>query len=311
VLVTSTDLVVAGMQSLGDTPVHGIAVYARQASAAPTALQAEVVDHDVRLSWTASDPPAGSYTLEAGSVPGASNLLVQDVGGTTTFHAVAPFGTYFVRVRATGAAPGAASVPTNEVALQVGCSAPPAPPTRLSAHVSHVTVNLTWQPPTFTAVARYVIEAGSDTGLTNLARLVLPATETSFTTDAPAGTYHVRIRAENACGTSGAASDVWFTVGGAPLPPAPTGLTITATTQGHPLSPRLYRVEWSPVPGALGYRLEVGSMAGLTDVVSTFVPGTSAGPAGAVFNRHHFVRVRAITAAGIGPPSAEYKLIAR
>lgn len=310
VVATPADLVVIGVQSLGGTPVHGVAVFARQPSPAPTTLDATVVDNAVRLTWIASEPAVGSYTIEAGSTAGAADMLAQDTGSSLpTFEAVAPSGTYFVRVRASGAAPGAQTAPTNEIALRVGCMVPPSSPTRLSALVAGPTVTLSWEAPAFVPAVRYVLEAGSTAGLTNLARLVLPAAQTTFATDAPAGTYFVRVRAENACGASAPSSEVWLTVGGDPLPAAPTGLTITDLTPGMPGGGHSYQVHWTPVAGASAYRLEVGFRPGLADLVSTMVSATSVGPAVPPSGQRLFLRVRAVTSAGVGPPSPEYVLV--
>lgn len=74
----------------------------------------------VTLTWTA--PTTGeaptSYTVEAGSAPGLSNLAVLPTGSVaTTLTVTAPPGTYFVRVRATTSA--GASAPSNEVFILV------------------------------------------------------------------------------------------------------------------------------------------------------------------------------------------------
>jgi hypothetical protein len=315
VLATPTDLVVTGIQALdGAAPVHGIAVFARNGPAAPSALDAEVAEHAVRLTWTPPVPSPASYVLEAGSAPGARDLLVQDTGSATpVLDAVAPFGTYFVRVRAAGAPPGSPeAVPSNEIAVRVGCSAPPAPPLDLSATLSATTVTPQWAAPALTSVSRYVIEAGSAPGLANLARLVVPASGTTFTTTPPPGTSHVRVRAENACGRSRPTPDIWLVVSDGDLPAAPASLTVTELTPGLPVgTPRQYRVDWSPVPGATAYLLEAGSRPGLADLASVILPGTSLGPAGAAWGWSHFVRVRAINDAGVGPPSAEFVVIVR
>ena len=49
------------------------------------------------------------------------------------------------------------------------------------------------------APAGYVIEAGSDPGLSNIATIRV-GNVTSFTTEAPPGTYFVRVRAINSRG---------------------------------------------------------------------------------------------------------------
>ena len=68
--------------------------------------------------------------------------------------AVAPPGTYFVRVLSAGERPGAASAATNEIAVRVGCVAPRLPPTRLGATLTGTVVTLTWTAPAFIPVTR-------------------------------------------------------------------------------------------------------------------------------------------------------------
>ena len=311
-IATPTDIVVTGVQSLGPIPVHGIAVFSRQPPQAPASLDAVVLDNRVRLSWETPVPAAFSYVIEVGSRAGASDILVEDTGSVPLLDAVAPAGTYFVRVRSAGAPPGAASVATNEIAVRAGCVAPRLPPTRLGATLAGTTVTLTWTAPAFIPVTHYVIEAGSAPGQANLARLSVSAAETSFTTQAPLGTYFVRVRGENACGFTPATADLWITVGGDPLPSAPVGLTVRDLTPELPYGlPHTYLVEWSPVTGATSYVLEVGSEPGLANLVTSATTSTTIGPAQAAFSVTHFLRVRAVGAAGVGPPSAEYVLIAR
>lgn len=307
ILVTDTDVVVTGMQNGdGAAPVQGVAVYARQPPVAPSTLEATSVDGTVRLSWTAAQPGVASHVVEAGSGPGLADILVQDTGSPLpALDAVAPPGTYFVRIRASGAAPGSREAePTNEIALRVGCSAPPPPPTGLAASLNGVTVTLAWQAPAFASVARYVIEAGSGPGLANLARLAVTGTVTTFTTDAPPGTYYVRVRAEDACGGSAPSAEIWLTVGGGGLPAAPASLSISGTAAA-------YTVQWAAVPGATAYRVEAGTRPGLSDVASVAVAGPSLGPVAVTFGRVYYVRVRAVNGAGVGPPGTEFALIAR
>jgi predicted phage tail protein len=87
---------------------------------APTNLTSSVSGATVMLAWsppTAGGPPT-SYTVEAGSGPGLSNLASAPVGATPAFSTSAvPPGTYFVRVISTNAA--GASAPSNEVTVIV------------------------------------------------------------------------------------------------------------------------------------------------------------------------------------------------
>jgi hypothetical protein len=88
--------------------------------------------------------------------------------------------------------------------------------------------------------------------------------------------------------------------GAAVLVPAvspPTGLTFSVTD-------RLVTLRWLPIPGALDYVVEAGSVAAATDLFNASVGAvpsvvTSAPPG------RYFVRVRARTAAGVSGPSPE------
>lgn len=88
---------------------------------APTNLTASVNGGTVTLNWLAATGAcaANGYTLQAGSLPGANNLVNAPVGAVTSFVASnVGAGTYFVRVRGTG--PAGTSVPSNEVVVTVG-----------------------------------------------------------------------------------------------------------------------------------------------------------------------------------------------
>jgi hypothetical protein len=76
----------------------------------------------------------------------------------------------------------------------------------LDATVNGRQVTLTWNsadsPNTFT------IEAGNGPGLANLATLGVAGSLRVLVGDAPPGQYYVRIRAQNACGVSGASGEI-------------------------------------------------------------------------------------------------------
>jgi hypothetical protein len=180
----------------------------------PTNLVVSVVNNTVNLSWTA--PATGgtvtSYLLEAGDAPSASNLATFDTGNTATgFTAFAvPPGTYFVRVRARNAA--GTSAASNEVVILVGvCSAPPSAPSPLSVVVAGNVVTLNWTAPSG-PVTTYVIEAGSQPGAIDLANVATGNTTTSLGATATRGTYFVRVRARNGCGTSAPSNEVVITI---------------------------------------------------------------------------------------------------
>ena len=83
---------------------------------------------------------------------------------------------------------------------------PPAAPTALAASASLSTVNLVWTPATTGGPAqRHIVDAGNtSSGVYNLGSIVLnTATPGATFGGVPPGTYFVRVRAQNAAGTSG------------------------------------------------------------------------------------------------------------
>ena len=70
-------------------------------------------------------------------------------------------------------------------------------------------VTFAWSAPVSGgAPTEYVIEAGRAPGLTDLASLPTGNTAVGLTIGAPPGTYYVRIRARNACGTGSVSNEV-------------------------------------------------------------------------------------------------------
>jgi glucose/arabinose dehydrogenase len=172
---------------------------------APGNLQATVSGRTVTLAWTGV-AGATQYRIEAGSQPGASNIAVFDTGSTATTLTVSgvPDGSYYVRVRAVGAS--GVSAPSGEVLVTVGttCTGPPPAPT-IAFAVNGRSVTFAWSAPGI--VTSMVIDVGTGPGLTNLAQFVIPPGAT-ITANAGPGTYYVRFRSNNACGTSAPSNEV-------------------------------------------------------------------------------------------------------
>jgi hypothetical protein len=82
----------------------------------PIGLTSTITGSAVRLGWTAS-AGATSYRIEAGSVPGASDLFNGDVGNLATLEAIVSPGDYWVRVRANSVC--RTSAPSREIAIRV------------------------------------------------------------------------------------------------------------------------------------------------------------------------------------------------
>ena len=95
------------------------------APGAPTGLTAAVSGTSLTLTWSApaGGCPPSTYTIEAGSTSGASNLAIVSTNGTSFAPGNVPAGTYFMRVRA-GNGSGLGS-PSNEVIVTVGGAQPP------------------------------------------------------------------------------------------------------------------------------------------------------------------------------------------
>jgi hypothetical protein len=177
----------------------------------------------VTLTWSApgSGDAVTSYIIEAGSAPGLANLANFSTGNTLTMFQASGVGggTYYVRIRA--ASGSGTSAASNEAILVVGGSAGVAPgaPTGLRNTVNAGgTVSFVWNAASGSPTT-YVIEAGSQSGLANLANSDLGGPATSMTaTGVGPGTYYVRVRAKNAHGISSPSNEIVVTVdGGAPI----------------------------------------------------------------------------------------------
>ncbi|HYB40500.1 MAG TPA: fibronectin type III domain-containing protein, partial [Candidatus Methylomirabilis sp.] len=181
----------------------------------PANFQAAAAGSSVTLGWNA--PAAGAapaaYVIEVGTSPGLSDVGVFPVGNTTAIAATGvTAGSFYLRIRGQNAAGvGPAS---NEVLLPVGV---PGPPSGLTASAVGSFVTASWNAPTTgEAVTSYVIEAGSAPGLSDLGSFGTgtPAT-TASASDVPAGSYFIRVRAQNAAGTGAPSNEILLVVGAA------------------------------------------------------------------------------------------------
>lgn len=177
---------------------------------APRGLTAATSGLSVQLAWQppAAGAPVGHYMLEAGSASGLANYAQAALAATpTTLLASAPAGVYFVRLRAQNACGVSAASNEIVVALANGC-VPPGPMGPLSASVSGNLVTFAWGASA--GATHYIGEVGSAPGLANL--LVGAVGGTSVVAAAPPGTYFVRLRPRNACGTGSVSNEVTVVV---------------------------------------------------------------------------------------------------
>jgi hypothetical protein len=184
---------------------------APQPPGAPRALQATATGSSVLLNWAApidGGAPA-SYSIEAGSGPGSANLANFPTRNTALSYGAngIPDGTYYVRVRASNSI--GVGPPSNEATLVVGCASAPGAPAALTIVTnSGGTVTLSWQASTGGPTS-YIIEAGTAPGLANIVAIDLGNAGLTMTANGVrAGTYYVRTRGRNRCGTGPASNEV-------------------------------------------------------------------------------------------------------
>ncbi len=263
----------------------------------PTGLTAQVVGSTVTLSWTASFD-ATTYGIDAGSAPGVTDIGQLAATGTTLSVPNVPPGNYFVRVRAANDAGVSAASPDVLVTVGTACALP-SPPTSLTAAVDGRSVTLQWS-----GTGPFRLEAGTAPGTSNVfAGDVGSATTLGAT--AAGGVYYARVFARNACGLSLPSDEHAIHV---LVPPAPTlGGWSSDTSTGT----SRVTLHWTPGagPAPAGYVLEAGSAPGLADIASVRVDGATTTLSARVFRfETYYVRVRAASADGVGPPSNEVSL---
>lgn len=190
---------------------------------APSNLSSSSSGANITLTWKGGSGPLTGYLIEAGSSSGKADLATVPVGASTTFTASGiANGLYYVRVMST--AGSVTSAASNETVLQVGsCSTAPTVPGSPNISVTGGTFVLAWAPST--RATNYLVDAGSSAGSSNLASgfditsgvLALPGgtqvggypNQLSWSySGLGAGSYYLRVRAKNGCGTSSASSEI-------------------------------------------------------------------------------------------------------
>jgi len=168
----------------------------------------------VTLSWEAprTGGPVERYVVGAGYGPGTLNAGVIELGSSATSATLpAAFGRYFVRVAGVSAC--GVGAPSNEVVVTVGPPLPGAPSGLSATAAPGGVVILSWTAPTTGgAPLAYVLEAGTASGASNIGTTQTSSTSTSFVTQAPPGTYFVRVRAVNTAGVGPASAELRVTV---------------------------------------------------------------------------------------------------
>jgi hypothetical protein len=170
------------------------------------------VGSTVTIAWTApatGGSPTG-YQLIAGSAPGAADLAVVPVSGTSIVAPGVPSGIYYVRVVASNSV--GASAPSADVMIPVGIATPPAAPQGLAATASAGGfVTISWQAPaTGPAPTDYVLIAGLVPGGSDYQ---VPLKVTGISAGGvPSGTYYLRVVACNGSATGPATPEITLVV---------------------------------------------------------------------------------------------------
>lgn len=292
-----------------DTTGIDFAVRNDLAPGAPYYLAATVSGSTVTLSWL--EPYLGgeatSFIVEAGLSPGAT--FAQAPTGAPRYVAagVGP-GRYFVRVRSVNAY-GVGPASDELIVTLPSAGAPPiAVPVNVVGWMSGPRLTLTWGAPSpATDVTGYLVEAGSATGLTDIASIGVNARALTFV-PVPAGYYFLRVRAMNARGLGPVSHEVLINSGGVAAPPGPPRNLVSRVT-GYTVT-----IEWNRPVGEVpaAYVLRAGSAPGLSNLAQA---GSGANETSLTFGGVpvgvYYVRVHAVGALGIGPPSAEVTVIVR
>jgi len=158
-------------------------------------------------------------------------------------------------------------------------------------------VTLQWTAPASGAAAGYVLEAGSASGLVNLANVRVPGTVFVAAGVAP-GLYYVRLRTLSSSGSSAASNEVQVAVAAGGPPGQPSGLG-GVVTSGSTVT-LFWNAPASGGGAVTGYRVEAGSAPGLANLAVRAVGihpvfETSGVPPGV-----YYVRVRAAGPNGAG-----------
>ena len=183
---------------------------------------------------------------------------------------------------------------------------PPDAPTGFTVNALLSTVALAWAPATTGGTAqRYIVDGGNAPGVYNLGSSTFPASTTSTSVgNVPAGTYYLRVRAQNAIGTSTPSAERQVNVGACIAPGPPGALSGSSNDT-------LVNLQWSaPASGvAQAYRIAVGNAPGLANLGVQDYPAATTTLAGLAPYGTYFARVLATNACGVSPPSNEIVLV--
>jgi hypothetical protein len=234
---------------------------------------ANAVGSGIAVTWTAPSSGAPSYYAVAwGTAPGAANLPVQLVPGTSgrlDIPAV-PTGTYFFRVYAVGSVD--VSAPSRETSVAVTSSASvPGPPMAEQAIAGASSLTAGWNAPIVGgAPTLYEVQIGSTLGASDVADVT--TADRILTRGVSAGNYWVQTRAASGGANSAFGTSVQVPVAppSCSAPPAAPVLLPVTTTAGQ------VAFNWVTSGPASSYQVQVAQGGTLVTTVASAGAGTSA-----------------------------------
>ena len=179
----------------------------------------------------------------------------------------------------------------------------------MRATVAGNSLRFDWDAPAdVTGLSGYILEAGSAPGAANYGTVVTPAL--TFAAAVPNGVYYVRVRSVVNGVATDASNEVSAVVGGArptTCDVAPAAPSLTASASGA-----IVNLGWTtPAPSAATYRLDVGSAAGQSNILSAVFPGTMTTLVASAPPGTYFLRLTAVNGCGASAASNEVALTVR
>jgi len=172
----------------------------------PTSVDANIRDGQAIFTWAApsNGGEATGYVLEAGTLPGASNLYAAPRGPSEMAFQfpVVPGTRYYLRVRGFNTS-GIGAASEEVVVSSGGMGELPGTPRELTATVVGDQLTLRWlEQAAGGAVSDYVVEAGSAPGLSDIAVIRAGSTAAEWRySGVPEGqTFYIRVRGLNSVG---------------------------------------------------------------------------------------------------------------
>jgi hypothetical protein len=247
------------------------------------------------LRW---DPNTDSHTVGYrvfGGVTSGRYAWSVDVGNSTSviLPELTQAGTFYLVVRAYNAS-GEMGGPSSELPLALG---PPAAPPGLAASSTGSRVTLAWNSAAaLVPASNYLVYIGTAPGTADVVNGYVLGRVLSVSGDLRPGRYYARVQAANRFGLGSISPELTFDVGAPGGSPTPTGLE--QSWDGTVLT-----LSWNGAPSAAAYIVEAGSRPGAADLARFTTRATRL--TGEVPPGTFYVRVRAVSGAGVSNPSNE------